>query len=337
VLVTRDGITAEPAVRRALEQARSIEHHGATIANLRSLLHVQLLAGDLPAAVATVREWFDAVVSWGLTSDARNLVGATAVVAHRAGHPAWAALAATHQTMPIELLPSDPDTPLFPLPATDAAPLPPAERLLAVSAALTAVEAMIGRGDDDLPLPEGPTSDAAHASMRLAGEVWEIRFGGRMVAMRVSKGLADIAALLSSPGKEVSSVDLIGAAVEQHSTGEVIDATARRRYEARIRDLQEVIEEAESNNDYVRAERAQAELDAVVEHLTAAIGHGGRTRRAGDSAERARSAVTQRVRSAIRQVEAVHPALGHHLGASIKTGLYCSYRPERATRWDVTR
>ena len=337
VLVTRDGTAAQPVVLQALDRAREIDHHGATIANLRSLLHVQLMRGDLQAATATVRTWFDAVVSWGLTSDARNLVGATALVAHRAGHESWVTLTATHQTMPIELLPSDPGGPLFALPTTDAVPLPPAERLPAVAASLAAVEAMLATRDDDAsdrPV-DAALADTAGPSMRSIGDAWEIHFDRRTVVVRASKGLRDIARLLAAPGREVHCLDLAGAAVEQRSTGEVIDATARRRYEDRIRDLQQTVDEAEADNDYLRAERAQTELDAVVEHLTAALGHGGRTRRAGDGAERARSTVTQRVRAAIRQLDASHPALARHLSASIRTGVYCSYRPERPTSWEV--
>jgi predicted ATPase len=338
VLVTRDGTAARPAVLQALEAAREIDHHGAVIANLRSLLHVDLLDDDLPAAVAAVRAWFDAVVSWGLTSDARNLVGAAALVAHRVGHDSWRRLAATHRIMPIELLPSDPATPLFSLPDVDAEPLPRSERLFAVSTSLLAVEALLADRRSGTAEPDRPDmSDGAGPSMRLAGDVWEVRFDDRTTTVRTSKGLADIARLLSAPGREVHCLDLMGASVEQHSTGEVIDGTARRRYEHRIRELQQTVEEAEADNDYLRAERAQVELDAVVEHLTAALGRGGRTRRSGDSADRARSAVTQRVRAAIRQLAASHPELGRHLQASIRTGTYCTYRPERTTTWEITQ
>ena len=48
---------------------------------------------------------------------------------------------------------------------------------------------------------------------------------------------------------------------ENSSTGEVIDDTARREYEQRIRDLQAEIDEAEANHDHARADRAQLEFD----------------------------------------------------------------------------
>ena len=151
--------------------------------------------------------------------------------------------------------------------------------------------------------------------------------------MRASKGMADLARLLGSPDEEVHCLELAGAAVDQGSTGEVLDATARRAYEDRIRELQAEIDEAEADHDLGRADRAQVEFDALVEQLASALGLGGRARRGGSTAERARSAVTHRIRSTIRKLGAAHPDLGRHLEASIRTGTYCSYRPERPTSW----
>ena len=104
-------------------------------------------------------------------------------------------------------------------------------------------------------------------------------------------------------------------------------------FEQRIRDLQADIDAAEAHNDYTRADRARAELDTLVDHLTAALGLGGRSRQGGGTAERARSAVTQRIRSTIRRLGEAHPELGRHLEASITTGTYCVYRPEHPVDW----
>jgi hypothetical protein len=46
--------------------------------------------------------------------------------------------------------------------------------------------------------------------------------------------------------------------------------------------------------------------------------------------------VTRRLRSTIRRVSEEHEALGRHLEASVRTGSFCVYRPEQATRWDVS-
>jgi hypothetical protein len=147
--------------------------------------------------------------------------------------------------------------------------------------------------------------------------------------------MADIARLLATPDREVHCLELIGAGVEQGDTGEVVDAAARRAYEQRVRDLQQEVDDAAAHHDSARAERARAELDALVDHLVAALGLGGRSRRAGGAAERARSTVTQRIRASVRRIDAVHPRLSRHLRSSLRTGAYCCYAPESPTRWHL--
>jgi hypothetical protein len=92
--------------------------------------------------------------------------------------------------------------------------------------------------------------------------------------------------------------------LEEGSTPEVLDARARHEYEQRIRDLQAEIDDAERNVDEARVDRPRLEMDALVDELTAALGFGGHARHRGGSVERARSAVTQRIRSTIRDLGA---------------------------------
>src|SRR4029079_18788164 len=102
------------------------------------------------------------------------------------------------------------------------------------------------------------------------------------------------------PGVWVHASSVAAAGVAEPATGEVIDATARRRYEERVRELQAEIDDADAAHDVGRSERARIELDALVDHLTAALGLGGTARQAGGTAGRARSAVTHRIRASIR-------------------------------------
>lgn len=119
--------------------------------------------------------------------------------------------------------------------------------------------------------------------------------------------------------------------------GPALDQTARRAYQRRITELQQVIDEAEAHNDRARAERAEVELDALVAQLTEAFGLGGRSRPTGAASERARTAVTYRVRAAVRRLAEVHPALGRHLENAVRTGTWCAYRPESDVAWEVSR
>ncbi|HYF44972.1 MAG TPA: hypothetical protein VD926_02100, partial [Acidimicrobiales bacterium] len=218
---------------------------------------------------------------------------------------------------------------LFPLPPGGGRVLPTGE---AVFRARHAVDALVASVAEPAPPDEDGGPDAR---FQREGDAWRVAWAGREVVVRASKGMADLARLLAAPGRELHCLELAGAAAEQSATGEVIDDTARREYEQRIRDLQAEIDEAEANNDHARAERAQTEFDAVVEHLASALGLGGRARRTGSTAERARSAVTHRVRATIRRLGEEHPELGRHLTAAVTTGTYCSYRPERDVSWSL--
>jgi non-specific serine/threonine protein kinase len=73
----------------------------------------------------------------------------------------------------------------------------------------------------------------------------------------------------------------------------------------------------------------------IAQHLAFAIGLGGRDRKTSSEAERARCAVTKRIKQSIQKIGDAIPALGHHLTARIKTGYFCSYNPhpDRPVTW----
>ena len=39
--------------------------------------------------------------------------------------------------------------------------------------------------------------------------------------------------------------------------------------------------------------------------------------------------VTKRLKDALKRIDEIHPPLGHHLRACVKTGYYCAYTPSR--------
>jgi len=183
--------------------------------------------------------------------------------------------------------------------------------------------------------PRPGSARAVAGELLRAGDAWTLRFAGRRAQLRHMKGLEDLAALLERPGEELHCLQLAGGGEVAGDAGPVLDDAARRAYQARIRALQQEVEEAESACDPGRRQRAEAELDALVEQLSAGFGLGGRARRSGASAERARSAVTWRLRAALKRIEAVHPELGRHLANAVRTGTFCSYRPEHPATWQV--
>ena len=75
------------------------------------------------------------------------------------------------------------------------------------------------------------------------------------------------------------------------------------------------------------------ELEFVARELSAAYGVGGRARKVADASERARKAVTNRIRDSIAKLDKDNRTLARHLANSIKLGTFCSYTPERPVEW----
>ncbi|PJJ58222.1 pimeloyl-ACP methyl ester carboxylesterase [Mumia flava] len=170
---------------------------------------------------------------------------------------------------------------------------------------------------------------------RRDGEYWTVAFEGRVVTLRDSKGMHDLATLLAEPGRERHVLDLCageaGAAPRTAPSQEVVDGQARADYRRRLAELDEAVREAEALGGSTEA--LVEERDWLVRELATAYGVGGRVRTVPDDAERARKAVYRRVADALRRIEQAHPELGRHLRHSVHTGTYCSYDPERALRW----
>jgi hypothetical protein len=180
------------------------------------------------------------------------------------------------------------------------------------------------------------TAGGARGTFRRDGELWMAAFEGRVVRLTPMKGFEDLARLLASPGTEVHCLELADRPLETTPGGEVLDARARREIQLRVRDLQHEIDRADADNDIACAARAREELDRIAEVLSGALGLGGRSRQLGSVAERARSAVTLRIRSAIKKIAAAHPRFGRHLENAVRTGVFCVYSPETPVTWHLT-
>jgi hypothetical protein len=107
----------------------------------------------------------------------------------------------------------------------------------------------------------------------------------------------------------------------------VLDEQAKAAYRKRLTQLDDEIDNAGQYQDLYRAEHARLERKALLHELASAAGIGGRDRRLGDSAERARKTITSRIRDAIDRVQQHHPELARHLDGTISTGTWCCYTP----------
>lgn len=181
----------------------------------------------------------------------------------------------------------------------------------------------------------------ASALLRRDGRFWVVEWHGRRSTLPDSKGIRDLAVLLGCPGRPVPALELVEvaggppAAAAGANLGPVLDATARRAYEQRLADLAEELAEAEANADLGHLERLRAERSMLADELAGALGLGGRARYAGDPADRARKAVTMRIRAAISAVAAQDDSLARHLRNAVRTGRLCVYEPEEPVSWRI--
>jgi len=209
----------------------------------------------------------------------------------------------------------------------------------------------------DESLPSSPVLPPLEESVFMRqGDYWTIRYQGQAAILKATRGLECLGYLLRHSGRDVHVSELIGAHIDlpgplmlsdlrevgvhavtagRRDAGPILDSRAKAEYKERIDELRNDLDEAERFNDSYRAARARNEMDAVAGQLAAAVGLGGRDRRASSGAERARSAVTKRIKKAINRIARVVPPLGRHLGTRIKTGYFCSYNPhpDRPVSW----
>ena len=201
------------------------------------------------------------------------------------------------------------------------------------------------------PAPSMPTLQRTRLLQE--GEYWAFHYEGHVARLRDSKGLRYLARLLRNPGQELHALDLVvgdggaggasGRVPEREVTrtgagdaGAMLDPQAKAAYRRRLEDLRDELDEATYNNDVGRAARAQEEMDFLLAELSAAVGLGGRDRKAASDAERARQSVTRAIKGAIERLGEAHAPLGDHLRSAVRTGIYSSYVPDPRSpiSWD---
>ena len=202
-----------------------------------------------------------------------------------------------------------------------------------------------------------PKEQSQPAVFACKGEYWTIGYRHLEFTLRDAKGLSYIQRLLQHPGEEFHALDLVGglgaSAVSEGErvetpesslpagvsfrqglsgdSGEMLDTQAKQEYRRRLVDLNREIEESRERGDADRADELQSEIDFLKTELSRAVGLGGRNRRAGSAAERARLNVTRAIRAALGKISEQHPTLGALLDNSLRTGSFCSCFPDPRT------
>jgi signal transduction histidine kinase/DNA-binding response OmpR family regulator len=191
-----------------------------------------------------------------------------------------------------------------------------------------------------------PLATNAPRIFRREGEFWTLVHEGRIVRLKDSKGALYLAYLLAHPQMQIHVLELTRGIPEETRTMTsrevselglstvtgprpelVLDQRAKAAYRERLEALDEELREAELLGDGDRKDRVVTERAMLGDELAAAVGLGGRDRRTSASTERQRINVTRTVKSVIRKISDVNQELGRHLGASVRTGTFCSYAP----------
>jgi len=178
--------------------------------------------------------------------------------------------------------------------------------------------------------PRESVPPAPGNTFKREGETWLVTFGGRDVRLHDAVGIRYLARLLADPGVETHALELVGhergeAAPGDDDAGPLLDDRAKAAYRRRLADIESDIADATERSDLGRAEQASAERELLMRELSRAVGLGGRDRRTGSAAERARVSVTRALRHAIARIREHHGALADHLDGALRTGTYCAY------------
>jgi hypothetical protein len=175
-----------------------------------------------------------------------------------------------------------------------------------------------------------PLAAQGPLSMQREGELYRLERGAVSVRIRATRGAELLARLVEAPGQEIHVLALASdetGTTSESNAGDQVDRSALRQYRARLKDLAELVADAEARADLGRLDQLRREQQALETEVKRALGLGGKARQAGSTTERARVNAQRRLKDAIERVAEQSPELSAWLGRSVRTGTYCSFSP----------
>jgi hypothetical protein len=177
------------------------------------------------------------------------------------------------------------------------------------------------------------TERSRDASLQRCPGGWRLLVDGRATLLPDRVGLTYLVELIARPDREVDVVSLASEGLMGVTAADAVaDPAALDSYRRRAQELRTLLQSREAKS--AAAIRYQKELQALDDVLRSSTGLGGRSRSFPDTNERARTAVRKALMRAVDSIESIEPDLGHHLHASLTTGVTCRYSPSRG--WSVT-
>jgi 7-cyano-7-deazaguanine synthase in queuosine biosynthesis len=205
-----------------------------------------------------------------------------------------------------------------------------------------------------------PLADPAEEHVfRQEGQRWTVRFAGQTRHFNHSKGLRYLARLLEHPGRDFHALDLAqdrspgdgpvdraqlarwlpanlsgeGLSLAGPADDDVLDAKARRQYQARIRYLRKQRDEVPSPGAEQRLAAIDTEITELQRALRSATDVRGRARQFDSATDRSRKAVSSALHRSLKTIGEFHPHLHRHLKICVSIGTYCVYNPDSPTTW----
>jgi len=215
---------------------------------------------------------------------------------------------------------------------------------------LSGAPASLGTGDR--------ADETAEPSFRREGEIWTIRYGGKIKRFKDTKGMRCLWLLISNERKGFAPLDMV-VAIERLSesdagtepksesqadqegletdgstnVGRIMTGSYAKQVRQRVLDLIEKKKEATELGDEEAQVAIQTELEVLEQQYARAHGLRGIPRMADDKTLRLRKSVSENIRRAEMRIKPEFPGLYKHLRYSIQKSPLFTYRPDESPGW----
>lgn len=184
-----------------------------------------------------------------------------------------------------------------------------------------------------------PPGEVAGPTFKRDGDFWRIRFENEQASFKDGVGIRHISRLLAEPERKFHCSELLAIeagikdAPHLGTGGDAADRKAIKDCKARLADLKEQLEEAQSDNDLGRIDSLREQVEKIEDYLSSVVGLHGKPRKAADDGERVRKKIQVAISRSITSIQRHHPELARHLRKHVKTGVFCIYSPEPPITW----
>jgi hypothetical protein len=113
------------------------------------------------------------------------------------------------------------------------------------------------------------------------------------------------------------------------------DGKAKTQYERRIKELREIMSEAENNNDEGTRENASAEYEWIIDQLQKDFDRKGNPRNFKDDSKKIKDRIEKAIRRAISEIKKYEPELAKHFDRALRpiNSFHQCYNPDEQIDW----